>query len=308
MTKYFTSPQDNKEDTNDIHIGTNYWVKYINSRIDNNKNFLGCFIGQTGTGKSYSAISFAKLIDKDFKPDQIFMRASEFMEHVINLKSKYYKGKVLIWDESGKDLNSKEWASKSNRIINVVLQTFRKYNIIVLFTLPYFSFLDSDARKLVHGTFETETIDLNTKECLIKPFILQVNQQTGKIYQKYLKVNHEGNGISPVERIRIKIPDEETLKFYENKKDNFTNDIYLNYYHKFKDIEHKENRPPMEIEMDRLTERQQQVYKLALTGLKQTEIGKKLGVTQETISESIKSILKRLNIKKIPLLDVTPPL
>ena len=147
------------------------------------------------------------------------------------------KGTVLVWDEAGKDLNSKNWQAKANRVVSVVFQIFRRENIIVLFTLPYFSFLDPDARKLVHATFETQGIDRNNKETTLKPLLIQVNQDTGKMYKKFLRVFSEEKGLIPVQRIRLPMPNEEFLKEYEKRKEEFSKQTYKEAYEALLELE-----------------------------------------------------------------------
>lgn len=230
-------------DLPELHLGTAFWIKYIKKRIQNNQNFLGCFIGQTGTSKSYSSISFKERLEEgELDESDVFMKASDFIKKLMEItedKTKSYKGKVLIWDEAGKDLNAKSWQAKANRVVSVILQTFRKENLIVLFTLPYFSFLDPDARKLVHATFETMKIDRDRKTSILKAKLIQVNQDTGKMYKKYLRVYHEEKGILPVKRIELPLANQEFLKKYEEKKTEFTKETYKESYNELLALETK---------------------------------------------------------------------
>ena len=225
-----------KRDISHIQLteGTKQWINYLNNRIKQNKNFLGCFIGQTGSGKSYSAISLQELIHHGvIETDNIFMKSSDFIKRLVD--TKLPPGTVLVWDEAGKDLNSKQWASKANKVMAVVFQVFRRENIIVLFTLPYFSFLDSDARKLVHCIFETQRIDHNVKEVIVKPLLIQTNQVSGKMYRKRLQVQTGKNGLVPIKRIRLPMPNLVAIKDYEDKKEKFSMDVYKEAYESLMD-------------------------------------------------------------------------
>lgn len=231
------STVDDKEE----HLGTAYWAKYIKHRIKKNKNFMGVFIGQTGSGKSYSMMGLAdKLQEGGINMNNLFLKASSFLERLVT--NQLSKGDVLCWDETGVDLNSKQWQSKTNRMVNTIMQVFRKENLIVLFTLPYFSFLDSDARKLVHAVFETMGIDYNTKEVIIKPKLVQVNQDTGKMYKKYLRVKVPGKGLIPIKKIRLGLVDAEKLKLYEQKKDEFSRKLYQDAFNSVSELEFDKNK------------------------------------------------------------------
>lgn len=287
-----------KVDDESLHLGTAYWKKYIKKRIENNQNFLGCAVGQTGTGKSYSMISLAEILqDGTLDEADVFMKSSDFirrLKEILEDKTKSYKGKVLIWDEAGKDLNAKEWQKKANRVVNVVLQLFRKENLIVLFTLPYFSFLDSDARKLVHAIFETKKIDRENKKTILKAKLIQVNQDTGKMYKKFLKANHNGKGVSPIKRIELPLPNKDFLPIYENKKDIFTKAVYDEALN---DLEVAENRDKSQKSFEKLTKHQWKVLKcmkIYKSQAKVAEIMLNNVKKQPRISESVRLIKEKI--------------
>jgi ABC-type dipeptide/oligopeptide/nickel transport system ATPase component/DNA-binding CsgD family transcriptional regulator len=272
----------------ELSEGTKQWIRYLDRRISQNKNFLGCFIGQTGSGKSYSSISLMELIHSGvIETDNIFMKSTDFIKrlHEGNLK----KGTVLVWDEAGKDLNSKQWASKANKVMNVVFQIFRRENIIVLFTLPYFSFLDSDARKLVHGLFETQGIDTNSKEVIVKPLLIQTNQETGKMYKKFLRVKMPEEGLLPVKRIRLPMPNLEAIKYYENKKEEFSKEVYKEAYDMLMKAEGGD-KPKKELNTE-----QKLVYNLILQGKDKNQIAEELYMDYRTVVSHAVRIGKILN-------------
>lgn len=210
-------------DDPNLHIGTAFWLKYIRGRVENNKDFICPIVGKTGSGKSYSALSMMKLLNGKINKDNYFFKASDFLKRACDPDTT--PGTVLIWDEIGVGLNAKQWQSKINTTMRPVFQTIRHNNLIILFTLPFFSFLDSDLRKLVHGVFETKRIDFNTKETVLKPVVTQTNQDTGKQYKKFLKVNPNGEGIAPVKRIYLPIADKESIAEYEKTAAIFKTDV-----------------------------------------------------------------------------------
>lgn len=190
---------------------------YIQRRIELNKNMLAVFLGSTGSGKSYAAMKLGEILDDRFNVDRVVFSANEFLG-LLNGKP-LRKGSVVMWDEVGVGLNSKQWYSKFNQIINYVLQVFRRRNLIVLFTTPDFGFIDSDTRKLLHGYFITRGINPENKLCYVKFYELQSNPLVGKIYHKFLRGNQKG--IRPVSQIAFGLPSEQLIKDYEKKKKDF---------------------------------------------------------------------------------------
>jgi ABC-type dipeptide/oligopeptide/nickel transport system ATPase component len=275
-----------KIDDDTVTKGTAYWKKYIKWRIEHNKNFLGVFIGQTGSGKSYAALSFTELLeDGTLDMGNVFMKATDFLQRLLYILDNGAKpGTVLVWDEAGKDLNSKQWQSKVNRVINLVFQVFRKERVIVLFTIPFFSFLDSDARKLVHGIFETQNIDFKNKTVQLKPKLIQTSQDTGKVYKKYLRV-HDDSGLIPIKKIRLPLPNQDSLGEYEKKKTEFTREVYTEAFDALKNMETKP------LTNGYLSNFEKEVIRLRCNeGLTQTKTAIILKTSQPVISEAEKNL------------------
>lgn len=207
--------------------GTSYFCKYIKLRIASNKNFLCAITGQTGSSKSYSAMSLMEIINSDKNPEELIknicLTTRQFVERVNSGDLK--AGDVIIWDEAGIGMNSKSWASIANKIINLILQTFRNMNLIIFFTLPHLSFLDSDSRKLLHSTIQTLKVDRSEKSATLKPLIIQVNQDTGKLYKKYLRVRGRNGKLAPVKRLKVYLASPKLLELYEAKKKQFTHNL-----------------------------------------------------------------------------------
>ncbi len=200
--------------------GYNFFKLYIESRIQHNKNYLCCITGPTGSGKTYSSLKLAEDLDPLFNADRVVFTPKEFINLLNNgnLKS----GSVIVFDEAGVSLNNREWQSKSNNLIQYILQTFRHKNYIVIFTSPDFAFIDKASRKLFHSYMETNGIDFENKVCKIKPLMIQISQRTGDMYFKYLRMKAKGIGRAKITQIKIPLPSKELIKDYEVKKTKFT--------------------------------------------------------------------------------------
>ncbi len=203
--------------------GTDFFLRYVKRRITNNKNFMACITGQTGSGKSYAALSIMEALNGRINHDNVCLTTQAFMERINSGELK--KGDVIIWDEAGVNINAKKWQSLANRVVNYLLQTFRNMNLIVIFTLPYLSFLDSDSRKLLHCVFETQSINVSEQTIVLKPLLLQTNQRSGKIYYKYLIVSLNAGSTTQVKGIKLYKINELDLEVYEAFKTEFTKEL-----------------------------------------------------------------------------------
>ena len=194
-------------------------VRYIHKRIKNNKNFLCTITGPTGSGKSWTALSIAELLDPEFTVDRVIFRGRDLMKLINdgNLKP----GSVIIWDEAGIDLSNRNWQSLTNKMLNALLQTFRHKNFILFFTVPYHDFIDVSSKKLFHADFETQRINKNKGEVVLKPKLLQYNSNLQKWYRKYLKVSQNG-AVVKIRRWKVPKPSDGLISKYEEKKNEFT--------------------------------------------------------------------------------------
>ena len=163
------------------------------------------------------------MLDKDFNIDACIFRSVELMELMETIPPEK-KGKVIVWDESGIELSSRSWQSTVNKMMNFFLQTFRHRNIILLFTVPYTSFLDAQTRKLLHATFETRKIHTDKKAVEIKPKYLQYNSGLDKTYEHYLQREFNGRW-QLVKKWLVPKPSKELIESYEEKKLKFTSQL-----------------------------------------------------------------------------------
>lgn len=195
------------------------WIRYINYRIYLNRNFLGFISGQTGSGKSWSTISICEQLDPEFNIERVVFSGLELMELINSGKLK--KGSAVAFEEVGVNLNTREWASKLNKLLNYMMQTIRHRNFIFILNAPYMDFVDSATRKLFHAELSTVHIDKAKKVCRLKPQLIQYNSRYKKFYYKYLRVV-TNRGVIPCVSWDIKQPSKELIKAYEKKKREFT--------------------------------------------------------------------------------------
>ncbi|MFB6200345.1 MAG: ATP-binding protein [Candidatus Nanohaloarchaea archaeon] len=202
-------------------------VKHSNPLIQNvqkrlwkqNKNWLSIITGPTGSGKSWSALSLAEKIDPDFNADKVVLRPEKFLENVA--ERNWGQGDVVIFDEAGAGMNAKAHMTKKNRIIDQVLQTFRRQNIAVIFTVPSKANVDKSVRRLLHTYIETKTIDYENERNHLKWLDMDYNQKTDKIYYKYPKRRDENGAVRKIKTVKMGKPSEDLIEAYEEKRTRF---------------------------------------------------------------------------------------
>jgi len=202
-------------------------IKRIRTRLlENNQNALIAIVGRTGSGKSYSAVKMAKAISPNFDLEKhLIFNPKQFLS-LIN-SGELHKGDTIVWDEGGLFLGSRDWYKEANKSVTKVLQSFRNLNCCCIWTLPSFSFIDIAARKLFHYYFETKGIDKEKGVCILKPFELETNPLTGKLYRKYPRRKTADGRIRKMTKFRVSIMSPGDIQEYEDIKNKFTKKFNL---------------------------------------------------------------------------------
>lgn len=267
--------------------------KWLKSRlIERNKNVLTATTGPTGSGKSYQDLRKVELwykyhFNKPFPPENICFSIGALMKRLSS--GELEKGEVLIMEEAGANLGSLDFQSKVSKIFTYVLQAFRSMNIAIFFNLPYLSMLNKQARTLIHVHFQTAGIDNVNNVAVTKAYFRQVNQATGKVYNKHIRVKI--NGVTtPIKKFRYNMPSKYLIDAYEAQKLKFVTDMTSDFSAELDKIELDKQRA---MARDDLTEVERGVFELLQLGLNQTEIAKKTGVSCASVSATKKRILRK---------------
>jgi len=218
------------------------FYKWCVGRIKNNKNVISATTGSTGSGKSYNdlrkaEIHYKNLFKEKFPIKNCCFSIEQLMERITDKSLR--KGEIIILEEAGVNSGSADWQNKIVKMFNYVLQSFRSMNIILFMNLPVLSMLSKQARQLLHIHNETKGIDFSAGKVTMKPLVLQLNQQSGKAYWKYLRTGVNGKS-SAVTRISYSMPAPELVKEYEIKKQAFLDEFTGKFHKELNKIKDKE--------------------------------------------------------------------
>lgn len=213
-------------------MGYDYVVKVAIFRTtEKNQNYMLCITGPTGSGKSYTAMAISLMIDNAFDISRVCFTAKDFIK---TSNFDLPASSVIMFDEAGIEVSSREWYSETNKAINRVVETFRRDNLICVFTTPVFSNLDKKTRHYFHG--HMEVLDPSIAGWgAVKYYNLIPDANTGKILRQYPRVKDKTGrsmkmeGESPA-RPNMRFPDPRKIdsaliEEYEVKKKKFTEKI-----------------------------------------------------------------------------------
>lgn len=196
-------------------------IRWVQKRLyKENKNWLSVITGETGSGKSWSALKIASEIDPDFDESKVILDSVKFMESLVDKNWK--QGDCVVWDEAGVSLSSKDYMTIINKAVEDILETFRRKNIAVIFTVPSQHNLDKDVRRLLHTYLQTKTINYAWERVNLKWLRMDYNPKMDKIYYHYPKAKLKDKKL-PVKMKNVWIgkPDEDLIQAYENKRDKY---------------------------------------------------------------------------------------
>lgn len=190
------------------------------------QNTLIVIVGGVGTGKSLLALRIGKELDPTFTEEtlkeRVVISPEQFLELVVNKKDKLKTGSVIIIDEAGTQLGSRDWYTVNNRVISYVLQTFRYQRLIVIFTLPNMSFLDVHARRMFDFYIETLKIDFSNNQTIAKVYGLSYDKmKPDKPYKKAFRVRDEKGRKTKVSRFRFPKVNAKMVNVYEKYAQTF---------------------------------------------------------------------------------------
>ena len=194
-----------------------YFTNILKWRVSRNKNVMVCLVGQTGSGKSWSALSFAFALNPKFTIDKGICFSKEEVKEAIKRKEK-----IVIIDEGGATFSNRSWMGSDQKDAMVIFQSFRSLNTITFVCVPYFLYLDKVLRELMHFLCESMTIDYEKQETLLKVHRIHFSSYSGKMYRQRLV--DRASGIPLYGTVADK-PPAELIDAYENRKSAFLEDL-----------------------------------------------------------------------------------
>jgi hypothetical protein len=218
--------------------GTQWLQKFVKYKLKRNQSILALWVGETGTGKSYSAISCAIKIDPSFNVDRIVFDTKSFL-HLIN--SGLPKGSVIIYDDAGLGISNKDWYNEQVKVFGKVVQSYRVKQIITFITTPDISFIENQSRTLLNLLMQSDPIEQGTfypkKPYKPRNYTLK-SGNTYYVYPRFFRRDRYGNVEKVVvSKIHFPLPPNDIIKEYEEKKRAFIDKFYYDAETKLADDE-----------------------------------------------------------------------
>lgn len=205
---------------------TKWLLRRVWDRVNrDNEHFMGCIVGREGSGKSYTALKIASMLDETFNADRVIFDVIDMLE--ILTEREHDPGNFYVLDEAGVQLGNRTWQERSQVLANQALQLIRSHNLGLVFTLPRGRELDEQAyarqQALIEMTKKQPDEFVRAKWQWIDP---DRKKRDGKIY--YHNPRRRENGqLRVVRSVGFTPPeDEELIETYEENKEEFQHETY----------------------------------------------------------------------------------
>lgn len=201
-------------------------VEFIYNRLHKlNKNYIACFEGEPGSGKSLSAISLAASVDEDFQVDQVAFTPLEFVRLIKKFDSPGNKGRFIIYEEAGVTADNRTWQTPINRFLAYIAQTFRYTNLGVIFTVPHFGFIDKKLRLLLQALVWMRHIDYEKKVAYADYNVVKVDK-FGNFWLEPFIARPPGRRPVELNPVGFALPPKDLMEEYEERKQAFTGRLW----------------------------------------------------------------------------------
>jgi len=191
-----------------------------------NQHYMAAIVGPEGSGKSWTSLKIAELIDPSFDADRVMFDPHSFMEQLTEWKDQgETRGKMIVVDEAGVGIGSRSWYDKDQIQLNKVLQVIRSENMGMIFTLPRLSELDSQTRGRLRAMIKMDNMKPGRYADVRYLRWQPARDERSKVYRKY-PILRNGASRKKIRRLRFGPPSQELVEAYESRKDTFQEKLY----------------------------------------------------------------------------------
>jgi hypothetical protein len=234
------------------------WCRWAVNRVKNKNQSVNVrFVGDTGSGKSWSALYFcwkcAKLLEKEFPAERIYFGIKDVITEVA--ENEPPPKTIFMIDEQQVGASAKEHQSRKNQAYTKFLSTVRSNRYIIVTTLPFSDMEDKQLRRLFHVEVETSGANSSNNTVNAKPRYLEHSRQKDKTYRKRLLIVFKDkiSGKTKTRKISmwaIAKPPQGLIDTYEPMKADFKRKLYKKLAKEIADFdsaheETPENKPKM---------------------------------------------------------------
>ncbi len=289
------------------------WCRWSTFRVMRRNNSTNIrFVGDTGSGKSFSALFFceeaARMMGKKFTEDSFYFSIKDVLDKISNDEPP--PGTIFFIDEQQIEASADSHQSKRARAYAALLSTVRSKRYIIVTTLPFSDMELKKVRRFFHLEVETHGANLSTNTVRATPRYMEYSRaKKDKVYRKRLIVvfKDKETGIMKARKLSfwdIPKPSQTLIDVYERLKAEFQRKLYRKLSKELAEDDIDEDAVPKaaadQAVLQTLTPYQQEIYMYFSQGVKsQKDIDEKINTsgkfksTPAKVSSNVKWMRKK---------------
>ncbi len=254
----------------------NSWCRWTVNRVRTQNNSTNIrLIGDTGTGKSWSALSIAeimaRLLNKEITEKNIYFSISDVIRRIA--KDPPRPGEIFFIDEQQVDSSATDYNTLRGKAYTTFFSTIRSKRYIIISTMPFADMIIKKVRRFFHVEIETLNVDAKRQVVRTKPRLLEYHKHKDFIYRKRLTAYYKDQVTNVWRQKKITIwdipkPSNKLINLYEQMKAEFQQQTYKELVKDLDKYERKINPIPevpediKKLVFESLTEYQTDLYNL----------------------------------------------
>jgi hypothetical protein len=186
------------------------------------------FIGDVGRGKSWAALKFCSDLDSSFSVERVVFSVRDFLALLDKGDSNglLKRGSAIVFDEiagSEDAAMSRDFMSKTNKIMSFISTVYRKRGYIVVYCAPFLHQIDKNVRMVgITGVLRFRGVKVAKKKSTADFYWCFPGFRTNNVLMpRPLIYDKELHSIKRVTAVNIDKPDNALVDLYEEKKEAF---------------------------------------------------------------------------------------
>lgn len=173
-------------------------------------------------------MALASICDPNFNIARVVFTPEDFMEII---RSDLPTGSFILADEIGSWMPARDYMTLANKLLSLVLQTFRYKRIGVIWTIPQNRQADINVRTMSDVIIETLKIHKKIQMVETKFKYVETDPITGDVFRKFPVVSNDAGASNTITRVFFDRPEKELEKLYLEKKEEHMESFYAQIHH-----------------------------------------------------------------------------
>ena len=143
-------------------------------------------------------------------------------------------GSWAVADEIGSWMPARDYMTLANKLLSLVLETWRYKRLGVIWTVPQMRQADINIRTMANISIETIRVMRAAQEVRAKMKYIEINSISGDIMRKFPVIQDDNNLNYTITDVYFDRPPKELEKLYLDKKETHMEEFYAGIHHQLR--------------------------------------------------------------------------